>query len=145
MGVIKGDKVRIHYIGRLEDGTVFDSSQDRAPLEFTAGSEEVIFGVSQAVLGMEPGDSKTVEIRAEEGFGLRQDGMEQRVPLAALPHQVKIGDALQAQLEDRDDPLVVWVTEINEDSAVVDANHPLSGHDLTFDIEMVEVSSDVEL
>jgi len=145
MGAIRGDKVRIHYTGRLEDGTVFDSSQGRAPLEFTAGSDEVIYGVSQAVLGMEPGESKTVEIPAEEGFGPRREGLEQRVPLTALPSQVKVGDALQAQFEDREDPLVVWVTEINEESALVDANHPLSGHDLTFDIEMVEVSSEVDL
>lgn len=142
MGAAKlGDQVKVHYTGRLEDGTVFDSTQDRAPLEFTAGGSEVIAGVSRAVIGMQPGESKTVEVAAEDGYGPRQPGLEQRVPRTLLPEGVKVGDPLHAKVGDENRTIVVWVMELGEDSAVLDANHPLAGHTLTFDIELVSVSA----
>ncbi len=139
MGEVKlGDRVNIHYTGQLEDGTVFDSSQDRDPLEFVAGEDEVIAGVSNAVLGMKPGESKNVELEPEEGYGARQEGLEQRVERTMLPDEAKVGDPLQATVGDHN--IVVWVMEISDNHAVLDANHPLAGHRLLFDIELVSVN-----
>ncbi len=135
----EGDKVRVHYTGKFEDGTVFDSSQGGQPLEFTAGSTELIPGFSKAVVGMAPGDSKTVTVTPEEGYGLRQEGMEQKVPRRMLPPEAKVGDPLQAQAGDQ--TIVVWVKELNDEEAVLDANHPLAGRTLIFDLEMVSVNA----
>ena len=136
----QGDTVQVHYTGKFEDGTVFDSSQDAQPLEFTAGGTELIPGVSKAVIGMAPGDTKSVEIPPEEGYGQRQDGMEQTVPRNLLPPEAKIGDALQAQAQDQ--TIVVWVKELGEAEAILDANHPLAGKTLFFDLEMVAITAE---
>jgi peptidylprolyl isomerase len=133
----EGDQVQIHFTGRFEDGTVFDSSEGRGPLEFTAGGDEVIAGVSQAVIGMKPGDSKTVQIPPEQGFGERNPEQVQRVDRGMLPEDVQVGTALQAQSEDGSRSFTVWVAELDEQSALLDANHPLSGRNLEFDIELV--------
>jgi peptidylprolyl isomerase len=133
----QGDKVKVHYTGKFRDGTVFDSTQGAEPLEFTAGSSELIPGVSNAVIGMAPGDAKTVEIPPEEAYGQRQEGMEQKVPRNLLPSEAKIGDALQAQAGDQ--TIVVWVRELGEEEAVLDANHPLAGRTLFFDLQMVAI------
>lgn len=140
MGVTKlGDRVQIHYTGRLEDGTVFDSSQGRDPLEFTAGGNEVIPGVDKAVLGMQPGESKTVVVSAEDAYGVRTPGLEQRVPRRLLPKESQVGDRLQAKVGEK--VILVWVAEIEEEFAVIDANHPLAGRSLVFDIELVSVET----
>jgi peptidylprolyl isomerase len=133
----KGDKVKVHYTGKFPDGTVFDSSEGGDPLEFTAGGTELIPGVSNAVVGMEPGQSKTVEIEPSEGYGDRQEGMEQTVPRNMLPAEAKVGDPLQAQAGDQ--TIVVWVKELDDNEATLDANHPLAGQTLVFDLEMVAV------
>ena len=138
MSVInEGDLVKIHYTGRLEDGTVFDSSEGRNPLEFKAGGEDIIPGVSQAVIGMKPGDSKTVTINPENGYGPHYPERAQSVPLDLLPEGVEVGSALQAQTQDGGEGITVWVTELNEETAVLDANHPLAGRTLVFNIEIV--------
>ncbi len=134
-----GDKVRVHYTGRLEDGAVFDSSQDRAPLEFTAGGGGVIPGLSQAVLGMNPGESKTVEVAAEDAFGPREPALERRVPRSMLPQEVRVGERFSAMIGDS--AITVRVTKLGEDFAVVDANHPLAGRTIIFDLELVSVES----
>jgi peptidylprolyl isomerase len=140
MGITKlGDRVQIHYTGRLEDGTVFDSSKDQNPLEFTAGEEEVIPGVDRAVLGMRQGESKTVAISAEDGFGERVPELEQRIPRTLLPEKVGVGDRLHAKV--RGNTISFWVRELEEESAVIDANHPLAGQSLSFDIELVSMES----
>jgi peptidylprolyl isomerase len=140
MGATKsGDRVQIHYTGRLEDGTVFDSSQGRDPLEFTAGGSEVIPGVDKAVLGMQPGESKTVEVSAEDAYGVRTPGLDQRVPRRLLPEKAQVGDRLQAKVGEK--VILVWVAVIEEEFAVIDANHPLAGQSLVFDIELVSVES----
>lgn len=136
----QGDKVQVHYTGKFEDGTVFDSSQGAEPLEFTAGGTDLIPGVSKAVIGMGPGDTKSVEIPPEEGYGERQDGMEQKVPRNLLPPEAKVGDPLQAQAGDQ--TIVVWVKELGDEEAVLDANHPLAGRTLLFDLEMVAISAE---
>jgi peptidylprolyl isomerase len=140
MGVTKsGDRVQIHYTGRLEDGTVFDSSEGRDPLEFTAGGHEVIPGVDRAVLGMQQGESKTVVVSVEEAYGARKPGLEQRIPRTLLPEGVQVGDRLQAKVGE--DTILVSVAELGEEFAVMDANHPLAGESLIFDIEIVSVES----
>jgi peptidylprolyl isomerase len=136
----EGDKVQVHYTGKFEDGSVFDSSQEGQPLEFTAGSTELIPGVSKAVIGMAPGEAKSVEIPPEEGYGQRQDGMEQTVARNLLPQEAKIGDALQAQAGDQ--TIVVWVKELGDEEAILDANHPLAGKTLIFDLEMVGIAEE---
>ena len=138
MSVAKlGDRVQIHYTGRLEDGTVFDSSEGRAPLEFTAGGQEVIPGVAQAVVGMQQGESKTVVVSPGEAYGVRAPGLEQRIPRTLLPEEVQVGDRLQAKVGEQ--VILVWVKELGEEFGVIDANHPLAGQTLTFDIELVSV------
>lgn len=133
--VSQGDVVRVHYTGRLADGTVFGSSQEREPLVFVAGEGTMIQGVSKAVLGMRAGESKTVTVPPEEGFGQRDPALEQTVPRSQLPDQVQEGDQLQAVQGDREIP--IWVRELGDETAVIDANHPLAGQTLEFDLELV--------
>jgi peptidylprolyl isomerase len=133
----EGDMVQVHYTGRLEDGSVFDSSEGREPLEFKAGGDEVIPGFSRAVIGMQPGDSRTVTICPEDGYGPHYPDRTQRVPLGILPEGVEVGSALQAQTEDGLEGVMVWVTEMTGEDALLDANHPLAGQTLIFDILIV--------
>jgi len=136
--VKKGDSVSIHFEGKLPDGTVFESSADGEPLAFTAGSEEVLVGVSEAVIGMSAGEQKDVELPPEVGFGERQEELERTVERNQLPDECAVGDQLSASVGDRE--LVVWVREIDENSAVLDANHPLAGVTVTFSITLVEIN-----
>lgn len=132
-----GDRVRIHYTGRLQDGTTFDSSEGREPLEFVVGVDQVISGLDKAILDMREGESRTVTVAPEDGYGERQEGLAQRVDREQLPDGVHEGAALQANVGGHD--MVLWVTELDDDSAVVDPNHPLAGHTLVFDVELVGV------
>ena len=131
-----GDKVQVHYTGRFEGGEVFDSSEGREPLEFNAGSQDIIPGVSQAVIGMKVGDKKTVNIPPEEGYGPHDPERTQTVDRGLLPPEAQVGTALRAQTNEGGQ-MTVWVTEMDEDSAVIDANHPLAGKNLVFDLELV--------
>ena len=135
-----GDQVRLHYTARFVDGTVFASSREGGPLlVFRAGGEEVIAGVSQAVLGMAEGETKLLAIPPEQGFGTRDEALARRVPLADLPPSVRIGDQLNARAGAREIP--VWVRAFAEDHAILDGNHPLAGHNLIFEIEVVSFHS----
>jgi peptidylprolyl isomerase len=134
----KGDNVQVHYTGRLPDGTVFDSSEGRDPLSFEAGGEEVIPGVSAAVVGMQEGEEKTVTLPPEQAYGPHRPELQQKVPREALPEDVKVGDRLQAQAGDQQIP--VWVKELGKEHGLVDANHPLAGMTLVFDLKMVGVT-----
>lgn len=137
--VQNGDSVKVHYTGRFEDGDVFDTSSGRDPLSFVAGSDELIPGVSNAVLGMKVGDKKTVEVEPEQGYGTRDPQLAQKVPLDQLPEGVEVGTQLAAQAGEQTFP--VWVIEIGESEAVVDANHPLAGRKLIFDLELVSIDA----
>lgn len=135
-----GSKVKIHYIGKLVDGTVFDSSEGREPLEFTLGQQQVIPGFEAAVKGMAEGETKTVTIECEQAYGRRADD---RVMTAALKDlkldfNPKQGDQLTMQREDGQQ-LMVTVTDINETDITLDANHPLADKDLMFEINLVAV------
>lgn len=141
MGQVKsGDKVQIHYTGKLDDGTTFDTSSGRDPLEFEVGSGQVIAGFDKAVEGMAEGDSKTVKIEPEEAYGERHEQLVQEVPKTALPEEIdpEVGMALQSRSPDGQ-VTQLTVTEIKDESITVDANHPLAGQPLNFDIELVKI------
>lgn len=135
-----GDTVHIHYTGRLGDGTVFDSSRDRDPLSFTLGEGQVIPGFEAAVTGMETGESKTAEIPSGEAYGPRRPEMEMSMPRSQFPDGMnpEVGQQLQMQTPDGQ-AVPVMVTGTSDEAIELDANHPLAGQDLTFDIELVKV------
>jgi len=134
-----GDTVRVHYRGTLADGSQFDSSEGREPLEFQVGSGQVIPGFDSAVSDLEPGQSATVTIPATEAYGERADEAMQTFPLDFFGGQVpEVGWAVE--LEDQNGQRVpATVDEVTEDSVVLDFNHPLAGSDLTFEITLVEI------
>jgi FKBP-type peptidyl-prolyl cis-trans isomerase 2 len=136
-----GDIVKVHYTGKLEDGTVFDSSRERDPLEFKLGGGQVIPGFEQAVVGMSPGETKTATVPATDAYGERRDDMSTDISRDRLPDglEPEVGQQLQAQNE-QGQAIPVTITDVSDDAVTLDANHPLAGKDLTFDIELVEVS-----
>lgn len=135
-----GDTVHIHYTGRLDDGSVFDSSQGRDPLSFTVGAGQVIPGFDEAVRGMSPGDSKTTRIPPEEAYGHHRDEMTLTFPRSDLPDGMdpKVGDMLQMHTP-QGQAIQVKVVETTDETLSLDANHPLAGQALTFDIELVKI------
>lgn len=135
-----GDTVRIHYTGKLEDGTVFDSSSNREPLEFTIGAGQVIPGVEQAVTGMEPGQTKSATIPPEEGYGPHREEMVATVGREQLPDHLNptVGQQLSVQQQDGRQ-FSVTVTDISDKTVTLDANHRLAGRSLVFDLELVAV------
>ena len=135
-----GDTVKIHYTGTLDDGTQFDSSAGRDPLEFELGGGLVIAGFDKAVEGMTVGDSKTVRIEADDAYGPRHEQLVQEVPRSALPDDLtpEQGMALQAS-GPQGQVMQVTVVAVNEDTLTVDANHPLAGQPLNFSLELVSI------
>lgn len=135
-----GDTVKIHYRGTLDDGTEFDSSADREPLEFQLGGGQVIPGFDNAVDGMTVGEKKSVRLEPDDAYGPRHDQLMQQVPRSALPPEMtpEVGMALQSSAPDGQ-VMVFHITEVNDENITVDANHPLAGHALSFDIELVEI------
>jgi peptidylprolyl isomerase len=140
-GAKKGDSVKVHYTGKLHDGSIFDSSQNREPLEFEVGAGMMIAGFDKAVSGMKVGDKKIADIPAAEAYGEKNAEMVIEVPKAQLPPDLKpeVGQQLSMQQPDGQ-ALPVVISGIKEDSVEIDANHPLAGKDLVFDIELVEIS-----
>jgi peptidylprolyl isomerase len=135
-----GDTVKVHYTGKLEDGTVFDSSKEGEPLELTIGAGNVIEGFEKGVIGMERGSSKTVTIPPEEAYGSMNEGLIVKVKKENFPENITPVIGEQLQLKQQDGNIVnVAITEIREDTVTLDANHPLSGKTLIFDIELVEI------
>jgi peptidylprolyl isomerase len=135
-----GDTVSIHYTGTLDDGTQFDSSQGREPLEFEVGSGQVIPGFDKAVEGMTVGDSKSVRIEADDAYGQRHEQLVQEVDRSMLPDdlQPQAGMTLQSNSPDGQ-TMQFLVTDVTEETITVDANHPLAGEALTFAIELVGI------
>lgn len=135
-----GDTVRIHYSGTLNDGTQFDTSEGSDPLEFALGSGTVIAGFDKAVEGMAVGESKSVKIPPEEAYGPRHDQLVQEVPKSALPDDIAPAVGMQLQGKSADGQVMnLVVTGVGDEEITVDANHPLAGEELTFDIELVEI------
>ena len=138
----EGDTVRIHYTGTLDDGTVFDSSDGRDPLEFTVGSGMIIPGLDKAIPGMDVGDKKTVEVPATEAYGPIQPGARQAVPRQDIPPEIPLEVGLQLQMQGPNGQVIpVTVAEVSETDVTLDANHPLAAKDLTFAIEMMEIDA----
>lgn len=135
-----GDTVHIHYTGRLDDGSVFDSSEGRDPLSFTVGSGQVIPGFDEAVRGMAPGDSRTTRIPPEEAYGEQQEELKLAFPRSNLPEGMdpQVGETLQMSTPEGQ-AIQVRVVETSEEALQLDANHPLAGEALTFDIELVKI------
>jgi peptidylprolyl isomerase len=137
-----GDTVRIHYTGTLPDGSTFDSSQGRDPLEFEVGSGQIIPGLDVALPGMEVGDKKTVNVPCKDAYGPVQPEMRQGVPRDNIPAEIPLEVGLQLQMQSSEGQVMpVTVVEVGEDEVTLDANHPLAGQDLVFDIELVSVAS----
>lgn len=137
MKAAEGCTVKIEYKGTLEDGTVFDASENHGqPLEFSLGAKQVIPGFENAVMGMEVGEEKDVTIAPADGYGEVRDELRQEVPVANLPEGVEVGSHLQAQVMGR--VLQVKVLAIEGENATLDMNHPLAGKTLNFHIKLVD-------
>ena len=135
-----GDKVRIHYTGKLDDGTQFDSSAGREPLEFDLGGGGVIPGFDSAVDGMAVGESKSVKIESEQAYGPRHEELIQDVPKSDLPDDVELSVGLQLQAQSPEGQAMRFmIAAITEEVITLDGNHPLAGQTLNFDIELVEI------
>lgn len=135
-----GDKVNVHYTGSLDDGTVFDSSRERDPLTFEVGAGQVIAGFNNAVDGMNVGDKLTVTIPAAEAYGDYRMDFVINVKPADIPPEITPEVGMELQLHQEDGGSVpVKVTAVAEDQVTMDANHPLAGKDLTFEIELVGI------
>ena len=138
----EGDKVKVHYHGRLSTGETFDSSEGRDPLEFTVGAGQMIKGFDDGVKGMQVGDKKTVEINADDAYGQRDAGNLIEFPKDQFPPNMNAEVGMQLMLSnDQGQQFPVVVVEVKEESVVLDANHPLAGQDLIFDIEMMDIQS----
>lgn len=141
MAVQTGDTVKVNYTGKLMDGTVFDTSDGRDPLEFTIGQGQLIKDFEQAVIGMNPGDTKTVQIESQNAYGPHHDQLVFIVPREQLPEDIdpQVDQRFQMTADNGQD-LVVTVTAASENDVTFDGNHPLAGKDLTFEIELVSVA-----
>lgn len=136
-----GDRVKVHYTGRLDDGTVFDSSIITDPLEFTIGEREVVPGFEEAVIGMSPGESKNVKIPVDKAYGPRREDMTIVVDRDKFPPDIEPEVGQQLEIRQREDgqTFPVTVADVSESSVTLDANHHLAGKDLTFDIQLLEI------
>jgi FKBP-type peptidyl-prolyl cis-trans isomerase 2 len=141
MAVKQGDQVKVHYIGTLNDGNEFDNSYKRGDtLEFTAGSGQMIKGFDDAVMGMEIGDKKTVNIPSSDAYGEHDPNGLVAVSKENFPENFDVtpGEMIQGRSESGQ-PMNALVVEINENDVILDLNHPLAGQDLNFEIELVEI------
>lgn len=138
--VKKGDTVKVHYHGKLTDGSTFDSSEGREPLEFEVGGGMVIPGFDSGVTGMGVGEKKTITIPANEAYGHKQEEMIMEFPKDRFPADMVPEPGMQLNMSNgsgQDFPVVI--VEIKDEAVILDANHPLAGEDLTFDLELVEI------
>jgi FKBP-type peptidyl-prolyl cis-trans isomerase 2 len=134
-----GDTVRVHYTGRLEDGSVFDSSEGREPLEFVLGAQQVIPGFEAAVDGLSPGEERSVSIPADRAYGPRREEMVLTVGRDQFPDGIRPEVGQQLQMSQDGQAAVVTVTGVSDAEVTLDANHPLAGKDLLFDVQLVEI------
>ena len=143
----KGDKVKVHYTGRFEGGDIFDSSEcdehgcdcDVSPLEFIIGKGEVIPGFEKAVIGMKVGETKSVIIPADDGYGKRNEEMVVSIDRSDVPEDITPEVGMRLELAQDDDHVIpVMITEVSDTHVTLDANHPLAGMELTFDLRLVE-------
>ncbi len=142
MQVKSGDVVRVHYTGTLEDGSQFDSSVGRAPLEFTVGAGQMIAGFDAGVVGMAVGEKKTILIDPDHGYGQKDPSAIIEFPSSNIPEGMTVEVGMKLNLQNQyGQPVPVVVMEVREDVIIMDANHFLAGKDLTFEVELVEIVS----
>lgn len=138
--VKSGDTVQVHYHGKLKSGETFDSSEGRDPLQFTVGSGQVIKGFDDALVDMQIGEKKTVEIPVDNAYGARRDDMVVEYPKQQFPDDMSPEVGMQLNMSDNQgNNFPVVITEVQEEIVILDANHPLAGQDLIFDIELVSI------
>ncbi len=136
----QGDTVKVHFTGKLSDGTVFDTSEGKDPIQFTLGSGQVIEGFDESITGMNVGDSKTINIPQEKAYGERRDELMLEVDRKHLPDNIDPGKGERLEMEDPNGRKIrVTVTDKTDQKLILDANPPLAGQDLIFDIELVEI------
>lgn len=137
----EGKTVKVHYTGTLKNGEVFDSSKEKEPLEFKLGEGQLIPGFEKAVVGMKVGDSTTISIPSAEAYGDAREDLIIAVPKDQLPTEIEPQIGMQLQVnQENGQPVPVRITDITDTELKLDANHPLAGEDLTFDIELVNVA-----
>lgn len=135
----KGDTVRVHFKGTLDDGTVFADSKKGDPVQFTIGEGTLISGFEEETVGMQEGERKSVRLEAERAFGHKRDELVSQIPRNAIPEHVDLAVGLRLQIQPSSgQPVQVVVTDVAEEEITIDANSPLAGHPLTFEIELVE-------
>lgn len=138
-----GDTVKIHYTGKLSDGKQFDSTEERGPMEFKLGEGQVLPGFEEAVKGMEVGEKKNFTLSPEEGYGPRQEDLTVEVEKSEIEKFVEPQVGQQLELRQQDGgKVLVMVTDIQDDKVTLDANHPLAGEELSFDVELVDIGED---
>jgi len=134
-----GDTVSVHYTGKYEDGGVFDSSEDREPIKFTVGGKQLIRGFEEAVVGMSEGEKKEITITPENGYGESIPELVFEIPRNHVPDNIQLEEGLQLTLTDQEgNQLPAVVKKVTDETVTLDANHPLAGKKLHFDIEVVE-------
>ncbi len=135
-----GDTVKVHYTGSLQDGTVFDSSRDREPMEVTLGSGRLIGGFEDSLVGMSVGDTKSLKILSDDAYGPRREELVICVEKTDFHANLEPREGLSLNLKGPEEQVIqAIITEVSEDSVIIDANHPLAGRDLNFDIELTEI------
>jgi peptidylprolyl isomerase len=138
----KGDKVKVHYNGKLTSGEQFDSSEGREPLAFTVGAGQMIKGFDDAIPGMVVGEKKTINIAPENAYGEKNMEAIIEFPKSNIPSEMKLEAGMKLQLQNQaGQPIPVVVTEVKDEVVILDANHELAGKDLIFDIELVEITA----
>lgn len=138
-----GDTVKIHYVGTLDDGSEFDSSRGREPLEFTIGKPGIIEGFSNGVVGMAVGETKKITLPPEQAYGEPRPDMIQEVPKSSFPENITPEVGLQLTMQNTaGQPFPVKITAIADTTVTLDANHPLAGKTLTFELELMEIVAD---
>lgn len=136
----KGDKVKVHYTGKMDDGTVFDSSQDRDPLEFVIGEGKVITPIESNIVGMKPKEKKSVKLNPDDAYGEYRDDLVIVVDRSKFPTELKLEVGQQLQVPQPDNKFaIVTVLSASDKEVKIDANHPLAGKNLTFDLELLEI------
>ena len=139
-GAKLGDTVKIHFTGKLQDETVIETSRDRDPLEFKIGDGNVIPGLEQGVIGMAAGDKKTIAVSPEEGFGQQQEDLVVDLKKSEFPEDVEFAVGAYLNIETSDSKeFKAKVVEIKKDTVTLDANHPLAGITINYDVELIEI------
>ena len=136
-----GDKVKLHYTGKIKNGEVFGTSRDREPLEFSIGSGSILPGIENGIIGMQIGDNRTIELAPEDAFGPAQEGLTLDMKKSEFPENMTftVGETIPMQRKNGNF-ILVMIKEVKEDTITLDANHPLAGRTLIFDVELLDIA-----